>query len=339
MKMINNLPDPSGLSKSEILSVLLKEEYGKIPSRPYSVSAEILSDENMFAGKARLKKCKLNCKSEWGEYSFPFWYMLPKDKTNVPSFIHLNFTNLIPDKYQPSEEILDAGYAVFSIHYKDVSSDDADFTDGLAGVVYHNGIRNNDDCGKIGLWAWAAIALFDYTQTLPELNHHKVSVVGHSRLGKTALLAGALEEKFYCAFSNDSGCSGASIARESTGERISDIVRVFPFWFCKNYYKYANREESLPFDQHWLLCANIPHKVYVASALDDTWACPRNEYISCIAADSYYKGHGLKGFIHPDRYPEAEELFHDGDIGYHLRKGSHFLSGEDWQNYIRYLNS
>ena len=338
MEMIKNLPDPSGLSKKEIMDILLTEEYGNIPARPYSVSAQLIGDQGSFAaGKADLIKYSLECKAEWGECSFPFYYSAPKGKQNLPCFIHLNFRDLVPDKYQPTEEIIDAGYAIFTIYYKDVTSDNGDFTNGIAGAVFPNGERKDDDCGKIGLWAWAAMAVMDYAQTLPELDHSKISVIGHSRLGKTALLAGALDERFYCAFSNDSGCSGASIARETKGERIKDIVRAFPYWFCKNYYKYADNVEALPFDQHWLICANLPHKVYVASAVEDLWACPRNEYLACVAADKYYRDHGMKGFIHPDRLPEIGELLHEGDIGYHMRKGIHFLGREDWLNYIKFL--
>ena len=340
MEMIKNLPAPYGLTKDEIMAVLIAEEYGNLPARPYSVTAEVESSDGGFAaGKATLQKILLKCKAEWGDFTFPIYYTAPKNADSLPCFIHLNFRDLIPDKYQPTEEITDNGYAVITIYYQDVTADNGDFTDKLAGIIYPDGKRKKDDCGKIGLWAWSAMTAMDYAMTLKELDHSRVSVVGHSRLGKTALLAGALDERFYCAFSNDSGCSGASIARETTGERIKDILRSFSYWFCENYYKYAEAVDSLPFDQHWLIAANYPHMVYVASAEDDGWACPKNEYIACVAADKFYKDHGMKGFVHPDRFPVAGESFHDGDIGYHIRKGSHFLGREDWRNYIDFINS
>ena len=237
----------------------------------------------------------------------------------------------------PTEEIIDAGYATLTFCYKDVTSDDGDFTNGLAGVVYPDGTKDDDRCGKIGLWAWAAMAVMDYALTLPELDHAKISVIGHSRLGKTALLTGALDERFYCAISNDSGCSGAAISREKDGETIRKITTKFPFWFCENYKKYADREEELPFDQHFLLAANAPHKVYVASAAGDAWACPEHEYLSCVAASEYYEKHTGKGFVRPDRLPNVTECLHDGNIGYHLRAGDHYLSREDWSSYMKYI--
>lgn len=337
--MIEKLPSPMGKSKKEIMDVLLREEYGYLPPRPVSVSATLHKKDKKFcAGRADLQPLTLTCQAEFGEFSFPAYYVCPKDKENVPCFIHINFSDSIPDKYQPTEEIVDHGFATLTFFYKDVTSDNGDFCDGLAGVVYKDGKRAPDACGKIGLWAWAAMALMDYALTLPELDKDRICVIGHSRLGKTALLAGALDERFYCAISNDSGCSGAALSYGKTGERIKDIVGTFPFWFCENYYKYVDKDEELPFDQHWLVAANIPHKVYVASAAGDLWADPENEYKSCVAASEYYEAQGMRGFVTEDDLPVIGKSYNKGDIGYHIRSGGHYLSREDWARYIEYLN-
>ena len=338
-ELLNKLPNPIDMDKREIVDLLLKEEYGTIPSAPYSVTATVEESNAKFcAGKAEFQTLRLNCKADWGGFSFPVYYVRPTNTSKpTPCFIHINFSNLIPDKYQPTEEIIDHGYATLTFCHNEVSSDSGDFSDGLAGVVYPDGQQTEDGCGKIGLWAWAARAVMDYAQTLPELDHSRISVAGHSRLGKTALLAGAMDERFYCAFSNDSGCCGAAISRDKGGENIRIITKRFPFWFKKDFKKYADNEDSLPFDQHYLVAANIPHRVYVASALGDTWACPENEYLSCVAASDYYKKHGMTGFIHPDRLPEVRECLHEGDIAYHMRAGTHYFSREDWLYFIKYL--
>ena len=335
-----NLPMPDSMSKSEIVELLLREEYGYLPPKPLSVTVRVTDTvENFSAGKAVHKILSMTCTTENGDFSFPVYYTCPTNaKGSVPCFIQINFKELVPDIYQPTEEIIDAGYAVMSFCYKDVSSDDGDFSNGLAGVVYPDGNQTEAGCGKIGLWAWAAMRVMDYAQTLPELDKNCISVCGHSRLGKTALLTGALDERFFCAFSNNSGNSGAALSRLNTGETINVITDVFPYWFCKGYRKYADNENSLPFDQHYLIAANVPHRVYVASAFKDLWACPPNEYRSCIAASSYYEKNGLKGFIHPEREAEVGDFFGEGDIGYHLRGGTHYFSREDWQNYIKYVN-
>lgn len=340
-RILNQLPSPIGMQKNTIVDLLLKEEFGALPSAPDSVTATLeKSDKSFCAGKADLQTLSLHCKAAWGEFSFPVYYVCPKhaDKP-VPCFIHINFSDRIPDRYQPTEELVDAGYATLTFCYTDVSSDDGDFSNGLAGIVYPDGRQTDEGCGKIGLWAWAACAVMEYAQMLPELDHAKICVAGHSRLGKTALLAGAMDERFFCAFSNDSGCGGAALARENTGETIRKIVDRFPYWFCKNYQNYAENEQAMPFDQHYLLVANLPHRVYVASAAGDAWACPTNEYLSCVAASEHYEKVIGSGFVHPDRLPNVGECFHEGYIGYHMRAGSHYFSREDWHYYIKFLNT
>lgn len=338
--MYTNLPKPTDLEKEEVLNIILNEEYGFLPDEPIAINAvEESCDDGFCAGKANLIKIRLECKLKEGDFSFPVYYTRPVNKKGpLPCFVHINFRDLVPDKYQPSEELADNGYAVLSFCYKDVTSDSGDFTDGLAGVIYPDGKRTNTQCGKIGLWAWAAIRVLDYALTLPEIDKEKISVAGHSRLGKTALLAGALDERFYCAFSNDSGCSGAAITRNKQGERVADICKNFPFWFCENYKQYVNNEDNMPFDQHYLIAANYPHKVYVASAAEDLWADPESEYMGCVEASGYYEKRGKTGFVHPDRMPKIGDGFHDGNIGYHLRAGKHYFSREDWQRYIDFLN-
>ncbi|MBQ8717952.1 MAG: acetylxylan esterase, partial [Clostridia bacterium] len=322
-----------------LLDVLLYEEYGTLPAAPDLVSATVEQhDKNYCAGKAELFKLRLHCQAAWGEFSFPVYYTrLTRETSPVPAFIHINFRDANPDRYQPTEELVDEGYATLTFCYLDVSSDDGDFTNGLAGVIYPDGKRAAHQCGKIGLWAWAARAVMDYAVTLPELDASRISVAGHSRLGKTALLAGALDERFFCAFSNDSGCCGAALSRGNTGETVKKITDRFPYWFCEHYLQYADREDELPFDQHCLIAANLPHRVYVASAAEDLWACPPNEYRSCVAASAYYEADGGVGFVHPNRLPEVGECLHEGRIGYHLRGGTHYFSCEDWRYYIQYL--
>lgn len=334
-----NLPMPDSMSKDEIVNILLSEEYGFLPPPPIDMSVHMTEIvENFAAGKATHQKLSFTCITENGEFSFPVYYSLPKSPEPVPCFVHINFRDCVPDIYQPTEEIIDAGFAVMSFCYKDVSSDDGDFSNGLAGIVYPDGNQSENGCGKIGLWAWAAMRVMDYALTRPEIDSKCISVCGHSRLGKTALLTGALDERFFCAFSNDSGNSGAAIARQNTGETVNVITDVFPYWFCKGYSKYSDRENEMPFDQHYLVAANVPHRVYVCSAVKDLWACPPNEYRSCIAASSYYEKNGFVGFVHPEREAEVGDFFGEGCIGYHLRGGTHYQSREDWQRYIQYIN-
>ena len=193
MNIFKGIPSPMGIDKKDLLEMLLREEYGYLPARPYSVSATVRKHDKRFcAGKADLVELILDCKAEWGDFSFPVYYVCPKGKQNVPCFIHINFRDLIPDMYQPTEEIVDNGFATLTFCYKDVSSDDGDFTNGIAGVVYPDGKRKPDDCGKIGLWAWAAMAVMDYAQTLKNFGDRSFKTRQNSpsgrRFGRALLL-------------------------------------------------------------------------------------------------------------------------------------------------------
>ncbi len=343
IKLPENLPSTNEFDKKALLEILQREVYGQIPPMPeISVKQVDCTNKYFFAGKADLLTLAFTVKADFGVFTFPLYYARPKNQDKpVPAFIHINFRDAVPDRYQPTEELLDAGFATLTFCYNDITSDNRDFSNGLAGVMYKDGKQTENGCGKIGMWAWIACAVLEYALTLPELDHSRISVCGHSRLGKTALLAGALDERFYCAFSNCSGCGGASLERNKDNrgaERIADIIYRFDYWFCKKYASYVNNEEAMPLDQHFLIAANYPHKVYVASAANDAWACPENEYLACVAADEYYKRMGSTGFIHPDRIPEVGESFHDGDIAYHIREGEHFFSRTDWLRYVEYLN-
>ena len=337
---MQKIPSALGRPKADLLEVLFREVYGAPLPPPIRVSATVEAHrDGHFAGKGNYKKLSLCCEAPFGTFTFPVYSVIPTSEGKHPAFVHINFRDAIPDSYQPTEELLDAGFATLTFCYKDVTQDNGDFTSGLAGLLYPDGKRGPADAGKIQMWAWAARAVMDYALTLPELDGERISVAGHSRLGKTALLAGALDERFYCAFSNDSGCGGASIARDNTGETIEVITRVFPFWFCENYAGWAGKEWEMPFDQHFLISANLPHRVYVSSAEGDAWACQRNEYLSSALAAEVYRAAGKDAHLPPRGFPEVNGCYHEGWVGYHYRSGTHFFSRTDWQYYVAYLKT
>lgn len=344
-----NIPDVLGgvenvseweKKREEIKRLLQHEEYGFMPPKPDKIDVTEIQEgsiENFSAGKAPLKKHLMTVFFGGKKFSFPFFSNIPKNGGNLPAIIHINFRSDVPDRYMPNEEITDNGFALFSFCYKDITSDDNDFSNGLAGVIYEGREREGHECGKISMWAWALMRVMDYVCGLSDIDKTKVAACGHSRLGKTALLAGALDERFYCAFSNDSGCSGAAISRGKKGEKINDICTSFPYWFCKNYYKYKNNEHSMKFDQHFLISLLAPRKAYISSAEEDTWADPHSEMLSAFAASPVFELYGKKGLVSPDRLPKAGDVFYDGSIGYHLRAGSHYFSREDWRLFMQYI--
>lgn len=330
------VPSLEGKTKKELLEILFREEYGMPLPLPTRVTATVVDErQGHFAGKGNYKKLSLCCEAPFGTFTFPVYSVIPAKAGRHPAFVHINFRDAIPDSYQPTEELLDEGFATFTFRYHDVTRDNGDFTDGLAGVLFPDGKREATSPGKLQMWAWAARAVLAYALTLPEIDGERISVAGHSRLGKTALLAGALDERFYCAFSNDSGCGGAAMARDNSGETVKVITEVFPYWFCPNFANWAEREWEMPHDQHFLVAANLPHRVYVASAKEDLWACPPNEFLSCVLAAEAYRAAGWEAPL--GEFPEVGGCYHRGAVGYHYREGTHFFSRTDWRYYVAYL--
>ena len=328
------------MRREEIKELLQREEYGFFPPKPDSV--EFYEDKNsclknFAAGKAELRKYIVKTDVGGKRFSFPFYATIPCKGDNIPAFLHINFRDAVPDRYMPNEEIMDNGFAVFSFCYEDITSDNKDFSIGLAGVLLEGKERQGDTFGKITLWAWAAMRVMDCIEKIPRIDTSRVAVCGHSRLGKTALLCGAFDERFCAAFSNDSGCCGAAISRDKIGETVEKICDMFPYWFCKNFYKYKNAEHTMPFDQHFLSALIAPRRVYIASAKEDLWADPLSEQLTCFAASPVWELLGKPGFVAEDREAHDDEAFHDGFIGYHKRSGSHYFGREDWLYYFYFM--
>ena len=238
----------------------------------------------------------------------------------------------------PIKRILANGFALATAYYGDIEPDCPDGSQhGLRAIASPNGTEtawHDDDWGAIAVWAFGMCCIADYLETDPAIDARRLAGIGHSRLAKAALWAGAQDERFALVVANDAGEGGASLMRRDYGQTTATITAEFPHWFAKRYESFAGRPEACPVDQHMLLALIAPRLLYVASATLDRWADPKGEFLAVRAAGPAWELFGERGVLVDEQPPPETPV---GDcVGYHLRTGKHDLTEYDWLRFLEF---
>lgn len=294
--------------------------YGRTPTGGHLADVVLRSrEEGLLDGAVHRLRHRATITCPLGDLELDTLLHVPADAGSAPVIVALNFTGneqtIDGDQAQrwPYAKIAAAGYAVLTVDYRQIEPDDpAPTTPGVRAKFP----AGTGSWGAVGAWAWGLSRCLDIAAGIEGLTTTGAVALGHSRLGKAALWAGAQDERFAVTVSNDSGCCGASLFRHPGGEDIAAITSRFPHWFLPSFSAYAGVENTLPVDQHQLLASIAPRRVYVASAEDDAWADPIGEYLAVVAA-----------------YP----AFESGGIGYHVRPGGHDLLEQDWMQAMDFI--
>ena len=338
--------------RPELLDVFLENEYGRRPvERPDTLAFETAEpDKPMMDGKAIRKRVRASWKGPCGSQGFVFTAFIPvtAKERPAPGFILIcnrpPAANIDPERvkkseFWPAEEIVARGYAALAFWNGDVAPDNArsNCTQGVHACWAKE--RTANSWGALSAWAWGASRVLDWVETEPLLDAKHFGVVGHSRGGKTSLLAGVTDTRFAMACVNDSGCSGAKLNHIDLpkSESIARITKVFPHWFCLNYRNFAGKEFEMGFDQHMMVALMAPRAVAIASASKDHWAGQRGEYASALLASPAWELYGKRGLV-SDGFPNPGEARQDGTVSYHLREGVHNLTLHDWNRYMDFAD-
>lgn len=362
--------------RPEILELYRETEFGHTPDITESIKFEVTATKkDALDGLATRKFVHLTLPSKPAWKGIDFMLYIPNQRSKpAPVFVGLSFggnhaVSTEPDvplnpRWMPAfkkgnpdnkateeargseasrwplEMIMKHGYAVATAYYGDIEPDHVDgWKDGIRAAISKDGANTQwkaSDWGAIGAWAWGVSKMLDYLYTDTDIDAKHAAVIGHSRLGKTSLWAGAQDERFGVVISNDSGEGGAAITRRYFGETTKRITTSFPHWFCATYGTYADRANELPIDQHMLIALAAPRAIYIASAEEDKWADPHGEFLSGKEASVVWPLFGKQG-VGVDEWPPVSKPVGDC-VAYHIRPGKHDVTDYDWEQYLKFAD-
>ncbi len=357
--------------RHQILGLFETNVYGHSPKPPKHIRFKVFDlDKSALGGKAIRKQVTIYFPTPKGEAHEDLLIYTPANAPKpVPVFLALNFggnqsVNSDPgiklatiwvgtpparqqapegsrgsDKNVEVEKIISRGYGFATVYYQDI---EPDFNGG-----WKNGIRamflkpgqtepGPEDWGAIGAWAYGLSRALDYLEKDTDVDAKRVAVMGHSRLGKTALWAGAQDTRFAMVISNCSGRGGAGLWRRNYGETLPRMKQVFPYWFCANLMQYSDKVDQLPVDSNELIALIAPRPVYITGAQEDQWADPHGMFMAAVAAGPVYKLLGAEG-LGTDQMPSLNQpIMHT--IGYHIRDGEHAVTAFDWDQFLSFAD-
>jgi hypothetical protein len=247
-------------------------------------------------------------------------------------------TNDWPRNEWPLERIVERGYAFAGFYSGDIDPDRPDVSEGVyRWLAGGDPVRNPAaDRGTIAAWAWGFHRCVDYLATVPDLDARRIAVVGHSRNGKAALLAGGFDDRIALAVAHQAGCGGSAPSRGKVGEQLHNINGKFPHWFNRQFKKFNDAPARLPFDQNCLVALCAPRPVLFSNGQADSWANPSGQFDVLKAADPVYRLLGVKGLTVEEMPPSGRLA--GGRLGYYIREGRHSMTAADWEAFLDFAD-
>ena len=337
--------------RPEILSAYEREIYGRIPANTPRVTWEVTeTDPAAKDNTATLRRVVGRIGTGPNAQPVNMMVYTPAKATRpVPLILLLNFGGGPPVEGRPATntqfndppvaaDILARGWGYAMVGYQDIQPDRLNtLNQGVIGQTLKPGeLPKPDEWGTISAWAWALSRMIDHFETDKLVDAKKIAVFGHSRLGKTALWASALDERIAAVYSSCSGEMGAALARRDWGETVDDMAQNFPYWFAGNFQKYAGKWNDMPVDAHMLIALSAPRPVFITGGTGDQWADPVGEFKAGVAAGPVYKLLG-KNDLGTTELPPLDTPLTKGDIGWHYHTGGHAATAADWKAFLEFV--
>ncbi|MEM6733822.1 MAG: acetylxylan esterase, partial [Myxococcota bacterium] len=351
-----NLPDPLVFStggpvrsvptwetkrRGEVLELFRQHVYGRSPSSSrYESRHRVVAESTTVDGKAKRKTVQVEVRGPKGTHRFNTFVYLPKKSSGpVPVFILINhrlgYSSLEEDSefFPVLGTLIPRGYGAALLPAQSVAPDLPEKFDSQLMSVFEE--ANESSWKTIAVWAFGASRLVDYLVTDSEVDGARIGVIGHSRGGKTALWAAAEDTRIAFSVANNSGCTGAALARRKSGELVGEINRDFPHWFADAYDRFNGKDETLPVDQHQLIALVAPRPVYITAASQDPHSDPIGMFYATVYAQPVYQLYnGLPKRWTVADFPEPGAVMGNGPMTFHLRPGEHDLTRWDWERVL-----
>lgn len=294
--------------RREIIKLVQRYQYGRMPPAPGNIEARELWREEVFDGSASKRLLTLRMGPQRRVRLSLGLYLPTNVKGRLPVIVHVDHRKVFG--ISAARELVRRGFVVAGYDPTYLDPDQKQAV-GAAQAAYPT-----YDWGTIAVWAWGAMRVLDYLLTLPQVDPKRVVITGHSRSGKTALWAGALDPRFALVAPMGSGCGGAATyrLRGPRCETLAQLTHNFPHWFHPRLRAFAGAPQRLPFDQHMVLALVAPRALLSLDALGDLWANPRGTREAHRAAR-----------------PVFELLGAQQRMEIHFRPGKHDLTDGDWR--------
>jgi hypothetical protein len=248
------------------------------------------------------------------------------------------------------EQILSRGWGYVNLNTSSVQGDcGAGLQAGIIGLVNKGQPRKLDDWGGLSAWGWGASRVLDYLETDSAVDASRVGVQGHSRAGKAALLAMALDERFAIGYISSSGHGGAKLHRRKYGETVENLATRYYYWMGANYLKYTGRWDAMPVDSHELIAACAPRPVFISAGngpgpvkadgtveINDAWIDPRGSFLAAVAAGPVYRLLGGTD-LGTKEFPAIDTAVITGDLGFHQHTAGH-TANPTWPTFLTFAD-
>lgn len=337
--------------RPEILKLYETHIYGRVPERAPKITFEVVETDSKAMDGTAIRKhlvARFGSSPDGPKVNLVM-YLPAKASGPVPMLLQLLFgnppstnaasatgDNTPRNEAGPIADFLARGYGYACVRYTEFEGDTVSNHLKIAralALAPDQTKPDADEWGTISTWAWGTRRILDYFETDPAVDAKRVALIGHSRLGKTALWAGAQDARFALVFSSCSGEMGAALARRDFGETVDDMVANLPWQFADNFQKFSAHWSDMPVDAHMLIALNAPHPVFITGGTQDQWADPRGQFLAQVAAGPVYRLVGRKD-LGTTELPALDTPLISGDLGFYYHTGGHSITAADWNTFL-----